>query len=477
MKPRASLLADLWRRLTGRPGRARAGATGGASAQRDPTFMLLNERAPIKQAPAAAPGESRRPPEAVNAEAGEDKSPSLICREAILDRTQRVAAYEFMLNPNARSRIRASSERVLRLYDEVLVQHILDLRPERLLGHRLAFITLRAQSLDLALVRDLPRSNTVLALRFPDHAPDLPRQMAELKGAGFRLALDEADGIAQIQPYLELADFVALDASAYAPAALAQMTSAIAARSIKIRLIAKHLQSLEDFRMCDRLPFHYFQGTFVTSRESWDQPRADGSRAKLCELLNRVRANAAPAELSALLMRDPVLAYRFLRHVNSAAYGYSKVTTVDQGLLLLGRDKLYRWLSMLLFAVGDRGALDFALMENAVIRARLMETVGEGQMPPPERNDLFVTGMFSLLDVLFKTPMREVIKHLTLPASIEDALLFQHGKYAPYLKLAIAAEGFEENELTTLAAQCGVAEKTVNMLHLDALVWAQELAF
>ena len=114
-------------------------------------------------------------------------------------------------------------------------------------------------------------------------------------------------------------------------------------------------------------------------------------------------------------------------------------------------------------------------MENAMVRGRMTETLGREVFPPGELDNLFIVGFFSLLDVLLRIPMGKALAYLNLPEELIQALVYQEGRYAPYLELAIACEQFEPERIAELAADCGLDVQKVNLAHIDAMLWALEV--
>jgi len=73
-------------------------------------------------------------------------------------------------------------------------------------------------------------------------------------------------------------------------------------------------------------------------------------------------------------------------------------------------------------------------------------------------------------------PMEDVLKQISLPAEITEAIIANRGPYAPYLALAIACEQDDQSSIETLARQIGREVDDINKVHMDALLWAQELS-
>jgi EAL and modified HD-GYP domain-containing signal transduction protein len=249
-------------------------------------------------------------------------------------------------------------------------------------------------------------------------------------------------------------------------------------RAPAMKFVAANIQTLEEYRACSKLPFSFYQGHFITSREKLDAPGMDAGRVRILELLNKLRGDAEVAELAILIKQNLALSYKLLRYINSPGMGLTHtIVTPEQALVVLGRQKLYRWLTILLFTSGKTPGLDWAVMENALIRARLAELIAQKTrtLTAGERDELFVAGMFSLLDVVLSTPLDAVLKQVNLPAPVSEALLQQQGKYAPYLALAIACEESDDANIAALSQAVGLDLWLVNGYHLDAMLWAQQV--
>ena len=241
--------------------------------------------------------------------------------------------------------------------------------------------------------------------------------------------------------------------------------------------MATDVQTLEAFHMCHKLQFARFMGPFITRHENLDSPVLGPSRAKVLDLMNRVRTGAEQSELAAQFRHDPALSVRLLRYVNSPGMGLlHKIGGIEQALMIMGQDKLYRWLTLILFTGGQTQELDQAVLENALVRARVAEQLASKALFAKARDEVFVTGLFSLLDVVMHMPMEQVLKQISLPVEITEAIVSQRGPYAPYLALAIACEQDDLGSIEALSGQIGRDVAEINAVHMDALLWTQEIA-
>ncbi|MFO7543789.1 MAG: HDOD domain-containing protein [Thiobacillus sp.] len=472
------LLGSLTEKQTA-PAEAEAPDNPFVSTDPNNDFLKLNAMAPLASEPSPPrPNGNARP-------IGPDTPPtsrSIVRREAVLGNNQRVAGYVFRLRFEVNQRVRASSTSIQRLYDDVLLRNLQIMEIQRLLEHRLAFIEVAANSLDMPVLEALQPQGTVYVVGTNAELTSQPdawlSRLSQLKKLGFRIGL-HGDGVdaPEMTPFLELADFLFIDVGNNDIPTIHHQIDAPAKRIPPLSCVATNIQTLEEFNVCSRLPFSFYQGSFITSREKWDAPRMDAGRIKILELLNKLRRDAEVAELTAVIKQDPALSFKLLRYINSPGIGLlHKASTLEQALIVLGRQQFYRWLTLLLFTSGQARGLDWAIMENALVRARLAELLARDALSASERDELFVAGVFSLLDVVMAIPMADVLKQVSLPPAVNEVLLEHRGKYAPYLELAIACEQYDEANIAELSQAIGLDSRAVNGLHVDALIWAQQVS-
>ena len=455
------MLSQFLSKLFGRSAPAQPAAE---AQKRD--FEQLNALAPVADAAAAADTA--------------EMARSFLCREAVLNAEQRVAGYEFQLRKAARDRVRVQSRRIHHVYNEVVVRNIVQFSIRKLLGHRLAFVPVLDSFLASPVLRELPAQGVVLSVeRVAGDEPDLAQvagQARELREAGFALALEECFDGAHFDALAPLTDYFVVDTARHSPAEIKALVGRLAEANGRAAMVARDLESYDDFTLCQKLGFRLFQGPFITSREDWTANQVGPQGLRVCDLLNRLRRDAETAELAKILRQDAVLSYRLLRYVNSAASGLrQKITSIEHALVMMGRAKLYRWLTLLLFGSAQSVPGAAALLENALVRGRLMELAGQARLKPADQDSLFVTGLFSMLDLVLRVPLAEALRPIQLPEEIPAALLRREGPYAPYLELALACESFDQDRITAASALCGLDAATVNERHIEAITWVQDI--
>jgi len=447
--------------------RSLMGGTGEESSQQD-AFQQLNAVAPLKpQHKEKQPGEAK-------------EEPSFVCREAVLDRAERIAGYEFALGRELQSRMLANSALIRRVYDDAMLRNLAPLGVSSLLGKRLAFIRLSLASLKNPQLKSFSNLNTVVMITPGTiNASDIGEVRANLQHLN-HLGIMHGWSIDRPRPelaeFLHVADFIEIDASALDGIQLKTICMDFRTHQAKQKLIASKLQTSDDFNLCFHCGFHFFKGPFITSRENWRPAKSEINRLRVFDALNLIRAGAESDVIADCLRTDPVLTFKLLRYINSPGIGLRhKVNELSQALLVMGRDRFYRWLSLLLFDFNQPGYRELVLNEQSLTRARFMEMIaGQGKVPDLS-DQLFITGLFSLLDVMIGQPLNDVLKQVSLPDAIVAALKGEAGPMRDALLLGIAVESSNAEELATASAQCGLEAATVAGLMLEALSWSQQV--
>jgi EAL and modified HD-GYP domain-containing signal transduction protein len=198
-------------------------------------------------------------------------------------------------------------------------------------------------------------------------------------------------------------------------------------------------------------------------------------QAVVLELLRLVRDDADLDKIDATLRRDPALAFKLLRLVNSAAFNLPvQITSFQHAVMMLGYKKLIRWLSLLL-ATASKDTNTFPLMHASIRRGIFLETIGASATQGEMRDELFITGAFSLLDRITGAPFPHLFELISLSESIVDAILNRAGPYGNYLTLIEAIERSDPIAIRRQAEALAIPISVCNEALLKSLAAAQLL--
>ena len=437
---------------------------------------------PAAAVPAAAVVEPPAPAEAAALTpvvAAEEES-LLLARADILSRGRELCGFAFTLRESAAGKVRAKTRRARDFLDELQIDTLLRSAPA-LLAARTAYVPVWDGFLPHPALQRLVGTGSVLVLRAEDAesapVPELLERVAALRSSGLRIALEDHLDSPWFDAFAPFADLFLLDAARRTPADMRQVGPRLLRNFPNVGWVAWNVATEEDFELVHRLGCEGFHGGFVTHRADWQGNRLQPHSMRVAMLINRLREDTETRELATVLKHDVALTYRLLRYVNAAAWGINhSITSIEHALVVLGREPLRRWLALLLFGSAQSTPGAGALMELALVRARFMELLGGGRLSREDCEQLFMLGLFSLLDVIMRVPLAEALKPVHLPDTVSAALLARRGPLIAYLALAEATEQGDPAGVETARETLGASIDEINQRQVEALLWVQASA-
>jgi len=430
---------------------------GGAAVQ--------NNHDPFSRDMPAASSVAPVPPPPVRA------APAIVMqRDEIIDAKTRIAGYRFSAR-RPDSALQADAASTL----EILSANNVAAFAER----RIALIPLSSADWVSLNYRPLIGTHTVFLLSLPERdeeAKTWSEVAAMIREAGGKIALAAGAMLSHRELVLGDADFLLLDFPSYSLANLEKMIKGLRVAKPGLQLIADNVGRWPEQRYCIAHGISHCIGSFTTQPDE-EQPSGEigQSRLVLIEMINHLRKEADLADIAEIAKRDPGVVVKVIAMANSPMLGLSQsVTSVDQAIMVLGREQLYRWLSIGLFRAGSTSPRDEVLLEMALGRGRFLEVLGQDKHSKLERDELFLLGLLSLLDCLLGIPMSAVVERVHLSPALKEVLLNNSGPLGRYLLLAIAVEKGSVQNTSRLAEQLGYSLEAVETASLEAIGWAEE---
>jgi EAL and modified HD-GYP domain-containing signal transduction protein len=391
-----------------------------------------------------------------------------LVRAPLLDPKQKVLGYKFTWQETGENS-EAPAEAELRQLLSFVAEQVTDAKLGLLL-----FDAVPAM-LSAAALHCLPPSGTVLVLSRADLVDeDHVALAAGLRKRGFGLALRDADlaCLEADEVLLPLVTHVELGADHPELAAISKLARN---RKIPLSLVVNRFPGWREFDACALMGLSGVFGNICRSSRPPNPAEKPSPQAVLIlQLMQLVQDNADIRHLEKILNQDATIAEKLLHHMNSARFGLDgRIESMRQAVAMLGYKPLFRWLSLLL-AMTSKSGFSPALLQAAIIRGRFVELLGQGLLHKSETDNLFVVGMFSLLDQLLGIPVDEVFSQVVLPEPVAQALRSREGVYGPFLALAEACEQ-GDGAGAALADALSVNASRVNQAHLAAIAWAQNI--
>lgn len=299
------------------------------------------------------------------------------------------------------------------------------------LGERELFIELPQEW--LVRTELLPTPPTQIIIGLPEElelTPEVSASLAEIKDAGYRLAVCESAleqdalkplvdvAVVDVTEGLEGVDLEALKAAGY-------------------RLMAEGIADHQRLTACQEAGFSWFNGRYVGEPGFHaTRPRTrHGNRAAQLRLINELyRDDADLQKLHDLLIQMPALHMAILRRASSSFYarGNKPPTELKRALPMLGLREIRR-LVMTLSLASDMPSTRLTV-RLALIRAFMCQKLAV-PFPGIDPEDAFTTGLFSLMDALLEEDQEALLAQVPLPAPICQALLSREGALGALLLL------------------------------------------
>jgi c-di-GMP-related signal transduction protein len=407
--------------------------------------------------------------------AGERDAGGYVTYAQLLDAGKRVIGYKLAWRP-ASPENAADALSQFKALMTCAGRHLNSPKTGWALGRTLVFVDVSAASIVAGELQLLPPENVVLCV-----GPELLMNeelrpiVLFLREQGFSFMLCGADALPQEEALCGLVTH--FDVGAGERALVERLRGEAQPGQPSLRLIVTRMDDWNGFdaAAAQRLDVfvegkHLRPGEHAAPSEGAMQPES----MLIVQLMQMIQRNQDVREIEAVLKRDAALTYRLLRYINSPAIGAGvEIHSLRHAVTMLGYAPLFRWLSVLLAVSNSKASPPF-MTKKAILRGRFVELMGRGMLPGSDADNLFVVGMFSLIDRLLGVPMREVLGKVQLSEAVQQAILTREGAYGPFLALA---ESCEEDgaRAAGLAEALFMSADQVNAAHLSALAWAQDL--
>lgn len=398
-------------------------------------------------------------------------------RQPILDRNQEIFGYELLFR--SADMDHAVFESYSHASSNVITHALASFGMHEVLGGKFGFINVHLGLLLSEMLELLPIGQTVLELLEMISLDDkVLERCRELKEMGFLIALDDHEFDASNTEIYSVADIIKIDILLTGMEALPEIVRQL--RKYPVKLLAEKVETVEQFQICYDLGFDQFQGYFFARPVVLNRRKIDVSGLALLKLLQQLTMNASVENIEMTFKENPGLSYNLLKLVNSVALGVrEKIKTLRHAILLLGMSHLRRWTQLSLFAGHDSRGMNHPLLEMAAVRGRLMEIMLMqlvGRAASDEQAEAaFMVGILSLLDVLFETPMDEIIANMNLNDDVSSALLKREGKLGRMLMLTEKLEVTDFDAVTVLLVECGVSLDQLLTAQLEAFNWRSSI--
>lgn len=292
---------------------------------------------------------------------------------------------------------------------------------------------------------------------------------------GYTIALDDFIYDKSLEPLIELASIIKIDFRLTPLDTIHKTLYKL--KNHKVKLLAEKVETHEEFAKASRLGFSYFQGYFFNKPENIRIKELEANKLNMFRLLSEVSRKSTTLErLQKIISVDVSISYKLLRFLNSAYfYRLEKVKTVQHAVAYLGENELRRFVTLVLISELSSDKPD-ELIRLALIRAKFCELLGDETIFSYNKEELFLLGLFSFIDVMLENPMSKVMAKLPISTDVKEALNDEKGPLSPFLKIIQSYERQQLKKIEPLCYDLGVDDNLLPEIYKKALGYSNHLA-
>ncbi len=307
-----------------------------------------------------------------------------------------------------------------------------------------------------------------------DHAvkpePMYVERIQELRDKGYKFAIRKLL-VHEFQAYTEVLkrmDYVFLN---HKKVDLQKATIYFSKLFPNIKICAAEVDTVEDFeRLKTTTQCTLFEGAFYKLPITDGQTEVNPLKVNYIELLNAVNQDDFDLTKAAdIIGRDPALTISLLRMVNNMTLK-SEITSIRHAAAMLGQKELKKWITT---AVVDQLCSDKPneITRLAMLRAKFAENLAGSFEMAMLASEIFLMGLFSVLDVILDQDMSEALKLVRVPKNVSEALINKSGKLAPLYDFILNYEKANWEEVSRQMILLDIPMNVLYKAYIDALVW------
>jgi EAL and modified HD-GYP domain-containing signal transduction protein len=322
---------------------------------------------------------------------------------------------------------------------------------------------------------DAPHNKIVLL--FDNTIPPIEmyiNRLKELKEMGYKLAIRKL-AVTDFEPYREvlgLMDYVLLNNRKIA---IDKAKIYFGKLFPNIKLCAGNIESMEIFEELKASGgYELYEGHFYRVALTKGQNEVVPLKINYIELLSTVNNNNFELTAAAdIIGRDTALTISLIQMVNRMTVN-SGINSIRHAAAMLGQRELKKWINT---AVVNALYADKPneITRLTLLRAKFAENLASAFGLAMKKDELFLMGLFSVLDVILEKPLEEALDMIKVSKEIKDALVSGKGPLAPVMDFMVPYETANWSEVSRQMILKNIEEEVVSKAYMDCLKWYRDL--
>lgn len=242
-----------------------------------------------------------------------------------------------------------------------------------------------------------------------------------------------------------------------------------------ICICASNIPDMETFgKLSPAETISLFEGTFFRMPVTRGEHKVSPLKINYISLLNLIEEDDFDLTKAAdIISQDTALIISLLRLANTHSFN-SEITSVRVAVSMLGQKDLTRWIQT---TVIEKLCSDKPneLMRLSLLRAKFAENLAPVFGMAMRSQELFLTGLFSILDIILDCSMEEALSMVRVSGKIRTALLEHTGSLAEVLHFIVKYESAEWQEVSRQLVLKNIEIPDVSHAWVSSLQWYAKL--
>lgn len=387
-------------------------------------------------------------------------------RQPIYTRDLDVYAYELM--PHLTHETDASLQADTAT-SQVIINAFMEIGIDKLVGKKIAFLTLTEHFLQSDYELPLPVDKVILKIpAYINVTNEVIDGVKRLGQKGFRLALDNYLQHPALQPLSSMASMIDINIENLQADEIRDHLKVL--KKLHPVILADHVKNHNEYETCRDAGVDYIQGYFLNRPRIVRGESLDSNQMSIINLLSTLHNPETDTDsVVDIISKDVALSYKILQLMNSAFFSRStKIESIQHATVMLGRKQLCTWASMMALSGMDNKPRE--QVRISMIRARSCELLAD-KAGLKQQDMFFTVGMFSSLDLLMDKSLEELITPLPLADNVTAALLNREGELGEALNCVLAQE--QGDWVNTRFAN--LSAEALSDINIEAINWAEDV--
>ena len=328
--------------------------------------------------------------------------------------------------------------------------------------------------MELPLTMKIPTEYLVLIVNksvLEDNASHA--KLMKMKRSGYSMAIEGYPRAISIETALKVFDFIILDSNEQG---FQNDFKDIRPHIFNTTLVISGVPDMYNFNKYSGARGVLLSGSFYSQPLTKGVSEISPLKVNALSLIKQINEDDVDLQATAsTIERDPALTISLLRFINAMNPNRSRrITSIRNAVAILGQNEVKRWATVAIsMSMGEDRPNE--LTRLSLIRAKFAENLAPSFEMAMLTGLLFISGLFSLLDLILQRPMEEAIEEVAADDEIKDALVNKRGRIYEVLSLIFAYDKADWHDASIIMVRNNIDIEDISKAYLDSIVWYRQL--